>query len=70
MFCYYLADKHHKSVAQLLREYDSVELADWMVYLNQDHYRKVIAEKAMTADQRTTLLKSLFSKARKNDKHR
>lgn len=65
MFCFYLADKHHKSVSQLLKEYDSAELADWMVYLNQDHYRKAIAEKTMTDEQRTTLLKNLFSKARK-----
>ena len=58
LFLFAPADRHHKSVAQLLKEYDSAELAEWMVYLNREHYQKVIKDKLMTDEDRSLLIKN------------
>lgn len=51
------------TVRQLLRELDSQELADWMVYYNREHYRKALDERSMDTKQRSQLLKdTLFRK--------
>lgn len=54
-----------------MREYDSAELAEWMVFLNREHYEKVVRDKGMTDEERSQLIKkTLFSKAKSNGKHR
>jgi len=50
-------------VAQVLREYDSAELAEWMVFLNREHYQKVVKDKLMSADERSLLIKKTLFKA-------
>ena len=60
---FFLAKELGMTVRQLMAGLDSSELAEWMAYYNLEHYRKVITDKAMSAEQRTKLLKdTLFRK--------
>lgn len=51
-----------------MREYDSAELAEWMAYLNREHYERVVRDKSMNDEERSQLIKKTLFRAQLDGK--